>query len=149
MHPQVRQSAPGRCPLCGMDLVPADGALPAHSDAPVPAMPMHGGHMHMHGTNHKAQGVSATSPHHPMPMPMPAQPPAPHTQAAAGKPDSSKTIVHRHRLDLPDAPADPPRCAGCVPDLRHGAGTSAALGRCAEATRSCATSPAASSGRCR
>ena len=93
MHPQVRQSAPGRCPLCGMDLVPADGALPAHSDAPVPAMPMHGGHMHMHGTNHKAQGVSATSPHHPMPMPMPmpAQPPAPHTQAAAGKPDSSKT----------------------------------------------------------
>lgn len=28
MHPQVRQSEPGQCPLCGMDLIPVDAALP-------------------------------------------------------------------------------------------------------------------------
>jgi Cu+-exporting ATPase len=148
MHPQVRQSAPGRCPLCGMDLVPADGALPAHSDAPVPAMPMHGGHMHMHGTNHKAQGVSATSPHHPMPMP--AQPPAPHTQAAAGKPDSSKTTSSTgtvwtcpmHPQIRRDAPGACPICGMALEPLLPSADAP-------KATRSCATSPAASSGRCR
>src|SRR5678810_1160039 len=25
MHPQIRQDHPGRCPICGMDLVPAAG----------------------------------------------------------------------------------------------------------------------------
>lgn len=29
MHPRVRQSAPGECPICGMDLVPATaGSMP-------------------------------------------------------------------------------------------------------------------------
>ncbi|WP_265334999.1 MULTISPECIES: copper-translocating P-type ATPase [Ramlibacter] len=34
MHPQVRQSEPGRCPICGMDLVPAGtqaAAAPSHA----------------------------------------------------------------------------------------------------------------------
>ena len=30
MHPSVRQIGPGRCPQCGMDLVPADDASPSH-----------------------------------------------------------------------------------------------------------------------
>src|SRR5688572_15818856 len=34
MHPQIRMSGPGRCPLCGMDLVPVErsgstGGMPA------------------------------------------------------------------------------------------------------------------------
>ncbi|MGB4837845.1 MAG: heavy metal-binding domain-containing protein, partial [Saprospiraceae bacterium] len=24
MHPQIRQNAPGQCPICGMDLIPLD-----------------------------------------------------------------------------------------------------------------------------
>lgn len=33
MHPQIRQPKPGKCPICGMDLipVPTDGAAKAHS----------------------------------------------------------------------------------------------------------------------
>src|SRR5262249_42477868 len=30
MHPEIRQRAAGRCPRCGMDLVPADGAGGKH-----------------------------------------------------------------------------------------------------------------------
>jgi len=32
MHPEVRRDAPGRCPICGMDLVPAEetGSAPRH-----------------------------------------------------------------------------------------------------------------------
>ena len=32
MHPQIRQPAPGRCPICGMALVPASGAGVADLD---------------------------------------------------------------------------------------------------------------------
>ncbi len=38
MHPEVRSAEPGRCPKCGMDLVPVDGAAPAASE-PSPAGP--------------------------------------------------------------------------------------------------------------
>ena len=29
MHPQIRQDHPGKCPICGMDLVPAGGSASA------------------------------------------------------------------------------------------------------------------------
>jgi Cu(I)/Ag(I) efflux system membrane fusion protein len=32
MHPQIRQSAPGTCPICGMALVPATAGMSADSD---------------------------------------------------------------------------------------------------------------------
>ncbi len=32
MHPQIRQPAPGRCPLCGMDLIPVAGGASATSE---------------------------------------------------------------------------------------------------------------------
>lgn len=35
MHPEIRQSAPGKCPICGMDLIPAA----ASSTAAAPAAP--------------------------------------------------------------------------------------------------------------
>ena len=36
MHPEVRERTPGRCPKCGMDLVP-EGAAPAAAEAPPPS----------------------------------------------------------------------------------------------------------------
>lgn len=33
MHPQIRQTAPGSCPICGMDLIPASTAPQAADDA--------------------------------------------------------------------------------------------------------------------
>ena len=27
MHPQIRQSEPGQCPICGMDLIPASSGV--------------------------------------------------------------------------------------------------------------------------
>ncbi len=33
MHPEIRQDHPGRCPKCGMDLVPAEGAAAAEHHA--------------------------------------------------------------------------------------------------------------------
>jgi Cu(I)/Ag(I) efflux system membrane fusion protein len=35
MHPQIRQPKPGRCPICGMDLIPVAGS-PAASEAGPP-----------------------------------------------------------------------------------------------------------------
>jgi heavy metal-binding protein len=32
MHPDVHRSQPGRCPRCGMELVPDDAALGGHAD---------------------------------------------------------------------------------------------------------------------
>ena len=47
MHPQVRQGAPGRCPVCGMDLVVAEpdsaAVPPTENDAHD-----HGSHGHAH-----------------------------------------------------------------------------------------------------
>ncbi len=34
MHPQIRTSAPGRCPICGMDLVPVKSEPPTGKSAP-------------------------------------------------------------------------------------------------------------------
>lgn len=39
MHPQIRQDHPGTCPLCGMDLIPADDAE-EESDLPLDALRM-------------------------------------------------------------------------------------------------------------
>lgn len=39
MHPQIRQDHPGTCPLCGMDLIPADEAE-EESDLPLDALRM-------------------------------------------------------------------------------------------------------------
>jgi membrane fusion protein, copper/silver efflux system len=38
MHPQIRQSEPGQCPICGMDLIPVEsnGALSDGHGAPTP-----------------------------------------------------------------------------------------------------------------
>jgi len=33
MHPQIRQSEPGQCPICGMDLIPVGGSAGAKKDA--------------------------------------------------------------------------------------------------------------------
>ena len=35
MHPQVRQSEPGQCPICGMDLIPAASKSAGSSDDPM------------------------------------------------------------------------------------------------------------------
>ncbi|MDQ2808451.1 MAG: hypothetical protein M3Z04_16310, partial [Chloroflexota bacterium] len=45
MHPEIRQDGPGQCPICGMDLIPAEAA--AADTAPVHAghtMGVGGGH---------------------------------------------------------------------------------------------------------
>jgi Cu(I)/Ag(I) efflux system membrane fusion protein len=34
MHPQIRQSEPGRCPLCGMDLIPLVQKADARAESP-------------------------------------------------------------------------------------------------------------------
>lgn len=34
MHPQIRQSEPGKCPICGMDLIPLTSSSDAGSDDP-------------------------------------------------------------------------------------------------------------------
>ena len=48
MHPQVRQDVPGKCPTCGMNLVPVtQGALPAHDHRA-----LHGGQVSMYGDHH-------------------------------------------------------------------------------------------------
>jgi Heavy metal binding domain len=44
MHPEVRETKQGRCPKCGMSLVPA-AENKAPSPAP-PAQPSHDGHVH-------------------------------------------------------------------------------------------------------
>ncbi|WP_103666194.1 efflux RND transporter periplasmic adaptor subunit [Gracilimonas amylolytica] len=36
MHPQVRESEPGNCPICGMDLIPADDLNSDKSESPGP-----------------------------------------------------------------------------------------------------------------
>lgn len=43
MHPEVREGSPGRCPICGMNLVPADeqGGSPAPQAHAVYTCPMH------------------------------------------------------------------------------------------------------------
>ena len=33
MHPQIRQSEPGNCPICGMELIPADDGKSSHEEA--------------------------------------------------------------------------------------------------------------------
>lgn len=48
MHPQVHQDAPGKCPICGMNLVPvSQGALAAHDHRA-----LHGGQVGMYGDHH-------------------------------------------------------------------------------------------------
>lgn len=48
MHPQVHQDAPGKCPICGMNLVPvSQGALAAHDHRM-----LHGGQVSMYGDHH-------------------------------------------------------------------------------------------------
>jgi len=34
MHPQIRQTEPGQCPICGMDLIPVEGATGANEGDP-------------------------------------------------------------------------------------------------------------------
>jgi Cu(I)/Ag(I) efflux system membrane fusion protein len=33
MHPQIRQTEPGQCPICGMDLIPVEGSVETEEDA--------------------------------------------------------------------------------------------------------------------
>ena len=48
MHPEVHQDAPGKCPICGMNLVQvAQGALAAHDHRA-----LHGGQVSMYGDHH-------------------------------------------------------------------------------------------------
>ena len=34
MHPQIQQNGPGKCPLCGMDLIPLDNSMEDHDALP-------------------------------------------------------------------------------------------------------------------
>lgn len=48
MHPQVHEDAPGKCSICGMNLVPmSQGALAAHDHRA-----LHGGQLNMYGDHH-------------------------------------------------------------------------------------------------
>ena len=48
MHPQVHQDGPGKCSICGMNLVPvSQGALAAHDHRA-----LHGGQVSMYGDHH-------------------------------------------------------------------------------------------------
>lgn len=39
MHPQIRQSEPGKCPICGMDLIPLDDNISAEAPAEIRMSP--------------------------------------------------------------------------------------------------------------
>jgi Cu(I)/Ag(I) efflux system membrane fusion protein len=83
MHPQVRRDSPGQCPICGMNLVPAEGAspdAPAHGDAPVHEMPGARAHSHVSMTE---MSVSASEAE----MEPVKEAVRPHEDAAAPGPD--------------------------------------------------------------
>ncbi|MDN5984599.1 MAG: hypothetical protein L0H88_02570 [Propionibacterium sp.] len=61
MHPEVREGSPGRCPICGMNLVPADEVAGA-SDGHAPMQMDHSA-----GPSHPADS-SSTQGNHPMAM---------------------------------------------------------------------------------
>ena len=46
MHPEIRRDEPGRCPICGMDLVPVDGPIDRPIDREDSAPHEHHGHDH-------------------------------------------------------------------------------------------------------
>jgi hypothetical protein len=54
MHPQIHESAPGKCPICGMNLVPASSVAPA-GQGPLEAhdhRALHGGQVSMSDDHH-------------------------------------------------------------------------------------------------
>lgn len=53
MHPEVIKNAPGKCPKCGMQLIP----LSASADP-------HAGHIHEHADQHMQQGIKSQGDEH-------------------------------------------------------------------------------------
>jgi len=65
MHPEVQEDGPGRCPVCGMDLVPADD-IPEGSPPPVSGEESATGHEGKdHGSKTQAEEPYYTCPMHP------------------------------------------------------------------------------------
>lgn len=56
MHPEVRKSVPGKCPGCGMDLVPEDGVFVTGPEG------THGSHEDMQHLNHTDHDAAMTNP---------------------------------------------------------------------------------------
>ena len=86
MHPEVRQSDPGRCPKCGMHLVASAGAVPTHrAGAGIGAQVHAGNAQQTQPHNHEASGAASSF---------------------GPAPQSEHRHVHQHtaRVGAPDVP---------------------------------------------